>query len=43
MGEWINGYIARMEALDQEAFDGGGSERIEVQHQLGKTHGEGKN
>jgi acetyl-CoA carboxylase carboxyltransferase component len=36
MGEWIDGYIARMEALDEEGLRGGGEERIAVQHELGK-------
>ena len=36
MGEWMDGYLKRMVALDEEALRGGGEERIAVQHGLGK-------
>jgi acetyl-CoA carboxylase carboxyltransferase component len=36
MGKWMDGYLARMTALDEEALRGGGQERIDVQHGLGK-------
>lgn len=36
MGQWMDGYLQRMAALDLEAQRGGGEERIAVQHSLGK-------
>ena len=36
MGQWMDGYLERMVALDEEALRGGGEERIQVQHGLGK-------
>ena len=36
MGQWMDGYLERMVALDSEALRGGGEERIEVQHGLEK-------
>ena len=36
MGQWMDGFVARMEAQDAEALAGGGAERVEVQHALGK-------
>jgi acetyl-CoA carboxylase carboxyltransferase component len=36
MGEWMDGYLERMAALDLEAQRGGGNERVAVQHSLGK-------
>ena len=36
MGQWMDGFVARMEAQDEEALAGGGKERVEVQHGLGK-------
>ncbi|MBW2368598.1 MAG: propionyl-CoA carboxylase [Deltaproteobacteria bacterium] len=36
MGKWMNSYLARLEANRQENLAGGGKERIEIQHSLGK-------
>jgi acetyl-CoA carboxylase carboxyltransferase component len=36
MGQWMDGYLEKMVALEEEALQGGGKERIEVQHGLGK-------
>ena len=36
MGQWMDGYLERMVALEDEALRGGGEERIAVQHGLGK-------
>jgi acetyl-CoA carboxylase carboxyltransferase component len=36
MGQWMDGYLEKMTALDNEALQGGGKERIDVQHKLGK-------
>jgi len=36
MGKWMDGYLARMTALDEEALRGGGQERTDIQHGLGK-------
>lgn len=36
MGKWMDGYLARLETSQQENREGGGLDRIEVQHGLGK-------
>ena len=36
MGEWMDGYLAKLEASRQENLAGGGPDRIELQHSLGK-------
>ena len=36
MGQWMNGFLERLEQNRQENIEGGGLERIEVQHSLGK-------
>lgn len=36
MGQWMNGYLKRLEENRRENLEGGGKERIEVQHGLGK-------
>ena len=36
MGEWMNGYLEKLEANRKENLAGGGTERIEQQHKLGK-------
>ena len=36
MGEWMNGYLKRLEKNWEENQTGGGKDRIEVQHSLGK-------
>ena len=36
MGQWMDGYIEKMEKNRLENLEGGGKERIEVQHSLGK-------
>jgi acetyl-CoA carboxylase carboxyltransferase component len=36
MGEWMDGYLAKLETSRQESRAAGGAERIEVQHSLGK-------
>ncbi len=36
MGEWMNGYLAKLETCRQESLAGGGADRIEMQHSLGK-------
>ncbi len=36
MGEWMDGYLAKLETCRQENLAGGGAERVEVQHRLGK-------
>jgi len=36
MGKWMDGYLQKLAANRQENFQGGGRERIEVQHGLGK-------
>jgi acetyl-CoA carboxylase carboxyltransferase component len=36
MGTWMDGYLEKKTALDEEALRGGGQERIDVQHGLGK-------
>ena len=36
MGEWMDGYLEKLCRSRQENLDGGGKERIDEQHQLGK-------
>ena len=36
MGKWMNGYLAKLAANRQENMDAGGTQRIDLQHQLGK-------
>jgi len=36
MGEWMNGYLEQLAANRRENLEGGGKERIEIQHGLGK-------
>jgi acetyl-CoA carboxylase carboxyltransferase component len=36
MGEWMNGYLAKLDQHRHESLAGGGQERIELQHALGK-------
>jgi acetyl-CoA carboxylase carboxyltransferase component len=36
MGEWMNGFLARLDENRQENLVGGGPERIALQHSLGK-------
>ncbi len=36
MGEWMDGYLARLAKNRQENLEAGGKERIELQHSLGK-------
>lgn len=36
MGKWMDGYLGKMQNLKQEVLQGGGEERIAVQHSLGK-------
>ncbi len=36
MGEWMDGYLAKLFKDRQENLEGGGPDRIEIQHQLGK-------
>jgi acetyl-CoA carboxylase carboxyltransferase component len=36
MGKWMDGFLERLETNRQENLEGGGKERIEMQHSLGK-------
>ncbi len=36
MGKWMNGYLNKLARDRQENLEGGGKERFELQHQLGK-------
>ncbi len=36
MGEWMDGYLAKLETVRQENLTGGGADRVELQHSLGK-------
>ncbi len=36
MGQWMDGYLAKLDKIHQENIEGGGKDRIELQHQLGK-------
>ena len=36
MGTWMDGYLVKLEKVRQENIEGGGDERIAVQHDLGK-------
>lgn len=36
MGEWMDGYLAKLETIRQESLAAGGQARIDVQHGLGK-------
>jgi len=36
MGEWMNGYLRKLESVRAENLQGGGAERVELQHGLGK-------
>jgi acetyl-CoA carboxylase carboxyltransferase component len=36
MGQWMNGYLDRLSAVRQQNLDGGGQERIDLMHRLGK-------
>lgn len=36
MGEWMNGYLKKLEAIQKENLGGGGAKRLEVQRGLGK-------
>lgn len=36
MGKWMNGYLDRLIQTHRDNLDGGGKDRIEVQHSLGK-------
>jgi len=36
MGKWMDGYLARLSELSQQSLAGGGKDRVEVQHGLGK-------
>ena len=36
MGKWMDGYLERLAQNRRENLEGGGKERIEVQHSLGK-------
>ncbi|GAB4342268.1 MAG: methylmalonyl-CoA decarboxylase subunit alpha [Candidatus Abyssubacteria bacterium] len=36
MGEWMNGYLAKLETCRQENLAAGGADRVKLQHSLGK-------
>jgi len=36
MGKWMNGYLDRLARVRQENLEGGGKERLEIMHRLGK-------
>jgi acetyl-CoA carboxylase carboxyltransferase component len=36
MGEWMDGYLAKLDECRQENLAGGGADRVELQHSLGK-------
>jgi acetyl-CoA carboxylase carboxyltransferase component len=36
MGKWMDGYLERLERVRQENLAGGGTKRLQVQHQFGK-------
>jgi len=36
MGTWMNGYLDKLARVRQENLEGGGKERIQIMHQLGK-------
>ena len=36
MGQWMDGFVGRLEAIRKACLEGGGPDRVEVQHQLGK-------
>jgi methylmalonyl-CoA decarboxylase subunit alpha len=36
MGKWMDGYLDKLSKLNEESLLGGGKERIDVQHSLGK-------
>ena len=36
MGEWMDGYLGKLEEVRQENLAGGGAERVDLQHALGK-------
>jgi acetyl-CoA carboxylase carboxyltransferase component len=36
MGKWMDGYLDKLARVRQENLEGGGKERIEIMHQLGK-------
>lgn len=36
MGEWMDGYLAKLETCRRENLAGGGQDRIDLQHSLGK-------
>lgn len=36
MGKWMDGFVKRLEKARQENLEGGGLERIKVQHKIGK-------
>ncbi len=36
MGKWMDGYLGKLNDLKEESLAGGGKERVEVQHSLGK-------
>ena len=36
MGKWMDGYLEKLAANRRENLEGGGADRIELQHQLGK-------
>ena len=36
MGKWMNGYLEKLALIRQESLIGGGQDRIDLQHSLGK-------
>jgi acetyl-CoA carboxylase carboxyltransferase component len=36
MGKWMDGYLKKLESIRQESLIGGGQDRIDLQHSLGK-------
>lgn len=36
MGEWMDGYLSQLAAVHQENLNGGGKDRVDLQHNLGK-------
>ena len=36
MGKWMDGHVDKLSRVRQENLEGGGNDRIEIMHQLGK-------
>ena len=36
MGQWMDGYLQKLEKVRREGLIGGGEDRIRIQHDLGK-------